>query len=500
MDSARERIGPRTSIPSRRSLVLVVMCAGMFLVLLDVSVVNVALPAMSFNLHTQADGVQWVVDGYAVTIASFLLAGGSVGDRIGHRGVVLAGLAVFGLASAGCSLAPTIGALVAARAAQGVGAALLLPGSIAVITDAYPDRAEQARALGIWSGVSSLALPAGPLLGGALVTLGGWPLVFLINIPIVAVALVTTAWLVPGSRDRSPSRPDLFGLLGATVTLASVVFFVIDLGHHGVRAASVVAGATAVTAGTAFVFWQRRAPAPMLPISLLRFPAFAGANISALLMNLNVNGTLLVSTLFLQQIQHHSPSSAGLALLPLFIPLAVLAPITGRLTARYGPRSPMLTGGVIAAAGAVSLVLVEPGGSYLRLAPALLGLGLGAGLFTAAVVAAAVRAVPLERSGLASGVNNAARQTGTALGIAIFGAIAGSPASPTQFVLGMHHLGVLGAGCWIAALLITTWTVPRGSTSSRLMSDTAAPAMRDRRSRAQDLPAHMPSAREQTDD
>ncbi len=183
-------------------MLLATMCAGMFLVLLDVTVVNVALPSITAGLGAGAGGAQWVVDSYAVVIAALLLAGGAAGDRFGHRRTVLAGLGVFGAASAACALAPTVDVLVAARAAQGVGAALLLPGSLAVITEAYPDPAGRARALGTWAAVSSLALPAGPLLGGVLVTAGGWPLVFAVAVPVVVVAIVAVLLVVP------PSRPD----------------------------------------------------------------------------------------------------------------------------------------------------------------------------------------------------------------------------------------------------------------------------------------------------
>lgn len=459
--------GADRDIPARPGWVLAVMCAGMFLVLLDVTVVNIALPSISTGLGAGSGAVQWVVDAYAVVIASLLLGGGTVGDRIGHRRVVLTGLAVFGLASAGCALAPTPAALIAARAMQGLGAALLLPGSLAVITEAYPDRAAQARALGIWAGVSSLALPAGPLLGGALVTAGGWRLVFWINLPVVVLALVAIPRLVPASRGRDDRRPDAPGLAAAALALAALVFGVIDTGHHGLRPGAMAAFVVAAVAATALVAWERRAPTPMLPPDLLRRAAFAGPNGAALLMNLVVNGTLFVTTLYLQQVQHRSALIAGIALLPLFVPLAALAPVTGRLTARFGPRPPMLAGAAVAALGAAALLLVEPARGYGALVPALAGLGVGAGLFTASVVAAAVRAVPAERSGLASGVNNTARQTGTALGVAVFGAVAAIPTDPDGFVAGLHVLALLGAGLWVTALLITLATVRRPIAADR---------------------------------
>ncbi|HEY2670553.1 MAG TPA: MFS transporter, partial [Rugosimonospora sp.] len=344
----------------RRALVLAVMCVGMFLILLDVTIVNVALPTVRRDLGVDASGLQWVVDAYAVAIASLLLAGGSLGDLLGHRRIVMTGLAVFGVASAGCGLAADPAMLIGARAVQGAGAALLLPGSIAVIADAYPQAAERARALGIWAAISALSLPAGPLLGGLLVTTLGWRSVFLVNLPVVAVALVAVPRLVgPGTRARRRSL-DLPGLIAAALALGALVFAVITAGRTGPSTGALVAGAVAVLAGTGFVAVQRRARDPLLPSALLRVPAFTGANAVALVMNLVGNGTIYLTTLYLQDVQGRDPLRAGLLLLPLFVPLAALSPVTGRLTARLGPRPPMVAGLALGAAGAASLVLLEP--------------------------------------------------------------------------------------------------------------------------------------------
>jgi MFS transporter, DHA2 family, methylenomycin A resistance protein len=444
-----------TGAPSRQrpGLVLAVMCAGMFLVLLDVTVVNVAVPAITAGLRTSTAGVQWVVDGYAVTLASLLLAGGAAGDRFGHRRVVAVGLAIFGAASAGCALAPTPGLLVAARAAQGVGAALLLPGSIAAIADAYPDRAAQARALGVWAAVSSLALPAGPLLGGLIVSTVGWRAVFWINPPVVVVCLVGVLAWVRGPGRRRGRRLDIAGVALATLCLAATVYAVIAASGDAVTA--VAAAGVAAAAAVGLIVTERRATDPLLPPELFTRPAFRAVTFSALIMNLTSNGLLFLLTRYLQSILGHGPLTAGLMLLPLFAPLAVMSPLAGRLTAGYGPRPVMLAGAVIAAAGQLCLLLVTPATSYPRLVPALLGVGLGVGMFTAPVVAAALRAVPAERSGLASGINNTARQAGTALGVAAFGAIAGSPTHADHFIAALRWLGVAAAVGWllVAALI-----------------------------------------------
>ena len=433
--------------PRSRALLLFVMCAGMFLVQLDVTVVNIALPQIGAGLATGLTGQQWAVDGYAVVLASLLLAGGTFGDRYGHKRVVLAGLALFGAASLICGVAPDIGVLIAGRALQGLGAALLLPGTLAVITRAYPGRAEQAQAVGVWAGVSALALPTGPLAGGALVTAFGWRAVFLVNLPIIALAVPATLRVVTETVDEHPRRLDVPGMILATVTLAAFVYAVIGKAWP--------VALCAVAALAAFLLWERRARDPLLPVPLLRKPAFAGANLVAAAMNLVGIGTIFVTTLYLQTVQHHDPFTAGAMLLPLFLPLAALAPVTGRLTGRYGPRLPMTGGLLLGIAGSLFLLGLAPSSGYARLLPVLLGLGVGMGLLTAAVVAAAVRAVPDGRAGLASGVNNTARQAAGAIAIAAYGAIAGPPADASRFTGGLHVLGVLGAAAWTVALALT---------------------------------------------
>lgn len=453
-------------VPVRRSLVLAVMCVGMFLVQLDVTVVNVALPQIRQGFNATLEHQQWVVDSYSVVLASLLLVAGSFGDRFGHRRVVLAGLGLFAGASLVCGAAPTIGMLLAGRAVQGVGAALLLPATLAVIISVFPGVAEQARAVGIWAGVSALSLPAGPLLGGVLVSAVSWRAIFLINLPIVAIAVPATLLLVPGSEAKPQRRLDLPGALLAVIMLASVVYAVIAAGSPETRFVAGISSGLSVVALVAFLVRERRAEAPMLPLQLLRVPAFAGANLVAAAMNLVGIGTIFVATLYLQNVQHLSPLKAGTLLLPLFVPLAVLAPVTGRLTARFGPRAPMTAGLLLGMTGSFAFTGLHPDSSYFALLPALAGLGTGMGLLTAAVVAAAVRAAPGSRAGLASGVNNAARQAAGAAGIAIYGAVAGNPTEPEQFTQNLHLLGVSASLIWLAALGVTWLTIRPGNPES----------------------------------
>jgi MFS transporter, DHA2 family, methylenomycin A resistance protein len=390
-------------------VVLAVMCVGYFLVLLDVTVVNVAVPAIGGGLGVDVTGLQWVVNGYALALAALLLVGGALGDSCGHRRVVLAGLALFGAASAACGLAPTVGVLVAARVLQGVGAALLLPGTLAIITRAFPEPSAKARAIGVWAGVGSVALPAGPVLGGWAVASFGWRSVFLVNVPVVLAAGLVALRAVP--RDR---------VEGARFGLGGPARAVLDL---------------------------------------LRGPAFAVANAVAAAMNFGSLGLLFLLSLYLQGVQQRSASAAGAAVLPLFLPLVVLAPLAGRATARWGPRPTMLAGLGAAAVGVALLASWDATTPYGGLLPAMLAWGVGLGVLTPAVVAAALAAVPPRFAGLASGVNNTARQAGGVAGVALYGSVAGPPADPARFLAGLHLTGSLTAVLFVAAGVATAVAV-----------------------------------------
>ena len=452
---------PELATSPRR--VLAVMCVGMFLVLLDVTIVNVALPSIAAGLHGDVPALQWVVDGYAVAIAGLLLTGGTLGDRFGHRRVLLAGLAVFGVASVGCAAAPVTGVLIGARVVQGIGGALLLPTTMAVIADVFPDRAEQARALGTWAAASSLALPAGPILGGLLVSAASWRLVFWINVPVVVLTLWASVRTVPADAPRRDGRFDLAGTAGFALGLAGLVFTVIEAGRRaGGVVVAVSAGATLLVLVLALRN-ETRAEDPVLPLDLLRRRAFLAPNFVALSMNLTFNGTLFVITLYLQQLRGYSAVVAGLLVLPLAVPLVGLAPVSGRLTSARGPRTAVALGCLIAATGPPLLLGVDSRGGAGWLVAAFLLLGCGAGLVTASAVAAVVRATPSDRSGLATGVSNTARQTGTAAGVAIFGAVAGSPGNAMRFVSAVHGLALGATALWLIAFGVALTGIEHGS-------------------------------------
>jgi MFS transporter, DHA2 family, methylenomycin A resistance protein len=438
------------------------MCAGYFLVLLDVTIVNVALPSIRAGLGAGVSGLQWVVDAYAIALAGLMLAAGTAGDIHGHRRVVLAGLAVFGAGSLGCGIAPTTAALVGARVVQGVGAALLLPGTLAVITNAFPDSGEQAKAIGVWAAIGSIALPAGPLLGGLLIEGFGWRSVFLVNVPVVAIALAASRRVVGESSGNEDRRLDRPGVALGALLLGSLTLAFIEAPRD--EAVALVSAAVAAAALVAFVAVERSRRDPMLPLALFRRPAFSAANAVAATMNLVTLGMLFVITLYLQSIQGRSALEAGLALIPLFAPLSLLAPFAGRLTARVGPRLPAAAGLAVSAAGIALLSRMGAASGYGELLPAFLLWGVGLGLLTPAVVASAMGAVPTARAGLASAVNNTARQAGGAIGIAAFGSVAGMPSSRAGFVSGTHTAALLGAGLYVGAAVLTAVVLPRAGT------------------------------------
>jgi MFS transporter, DHA2 family, methylenomycin A resistance protein len=326
-----------------------------------------------------------------------------------------------------------------------------------VITHAFPEPAERARAIGMWAGIGSVALPAGPLLGGALVQGIGWRAVFFINVPIVLVAFAVAARVVQGSTEAQQRRLDIPGMLLGAALLAVVTFALIEAGHAGTGPA--VVGGLVVAAVLLGGFWlvERRAADPMLEPGLFRHGDFSASNAVAGTMNLVTLGLIFLLTLYLQRVQGRSALAAGVAVLPLFVPLAVLAPLAGRLTARVGARRPMAIGCVLAAIGVAQLALAQPNSGYLTMLPALLSWGIGLGILTPAVVAAAIGALSPDRAGLASAVNNTARQAGGAIGIAAFGALAGR-----HFMSGFHTAALIGAAGFVAAAVATLRLIPPG--------------------------------------
>jgi DHA2 family methylenomycin A resistance protein-like MFS transporter len=436
----------------RRSIALSAMCTGMFFILLDVTIVNVALPAIRSGLHTSASGELWVIDADTLVFACLMLTGGALGDRLGRRRFALLGLGVFAIGSLACALAPSTAVLIAARAVQGVGGALLVPQTLAIIAMLYPNRQEQARVLGIWAGVSSLALPAGPLLGALLVSGFGWRAIFAVNVPICIAAALVTAFVIERDPPQHDRALDLPGQVLVTVALAGITWCCIESTSASLPTIVIVATVTAIALVT-FIVVQSRAREPMLPRGLLSDSTFVGANTVGFLMNFAGTAVILLITLLIQVARGTPTLTTAFWLLPLTAPLAVFPPGAARIAARFGYRTPMVIGMTTASIGMLGLLSVgaHNGMAGVTISGVLIGVGLA--LNTAPMVAAVMAAVADEDRALAGAMNNAARQVGAAIGVAALGSIAGDP-SHSAFFGGLHRAAILGAAAWLVAAAI----------------------------------------------
>jgi DHA2 family methylenomycin A resistance protein-like MFS transporter len=411
--------------PQRRSgwVQLGPACLGYFFVLLDVTVVNVALANMSSDLGTTRDGLQWVVDGYALVLASLMLSAGDIADLIGRRRVFAGGIVLFGVSSLICALAPSVAVLVAGRAVQGVGAAAILPASLAIINHAFAGSEERTKAIGFWAALGSLALVAGPLAGGVLVDSIDWRAIFWLNLPLAAIALVLTLTLIEESSDPGERSIDFSGQVFAVGALAGVVFFLIEGGRLGWTSPGVLlALVIAVACGIAFIRTELRRRDPMLQLEYFRDRTFSAANAGSGLMNLGTLGALFAFSIYLQQVEGESPIQAGLHILPWTGTLAIFAIVGSRIAQRVGPRLPAGLGlGLTGLSFVIVALLSSQDGVVALLVLGLAGIGLG--VATPALVSAATAAVPAQRAGMAAAVNNTARQAGGAIGVALIGAI-----------------------------------------------------------------------------
>jgi EmrB/QacA subfamily drug resistance transporter len=437
--------------------VIVATVLGSGLALLDSTVVGIALPSINRAFHGGLGALQWVVTGYALTLAAFLLLGGALGDRYGRRRIFLVGVVWFTLASACCGLAPGTAWLIGARVVQGVGGALLAPASLAIIQASF--RAEdRSRAIGAWSGFSGLAAAAGPLVGGYLLAVASWRWVFFINLPVAALVLAVTAGHVPESRDPgNTGRVDIAGTALAAAFLGGLTYGLIEAPTRGWSSVAVVTSlALATVTAPAFLVVEHRRSRPMLPLELFRSRQFSGANAVTFAVYGALGGALFLLPIALQLVAHYTPLASGLALLPLTIIMLAFSARSGQLSARIGPRLQMTLGPFVVAAGLALLTrATQPGGYFTQVFPGVVLFGLGLAIVVAPLTATALGAAPAQHSGIASAVNNVVARAAGLLAVALLPLLAG--------LTGASDLGgpALTAG-FHTAMFISAFTAATG--------------------------------------
>src|SRR5262245_6484885 len=437
---------------------------GLFMIMLDNTIVNVALPSIQSDLNLQISELEWVVTGYALTFGALMLTGGKLADLLGRRLMFVVGLAIFTLSSLGCGLAGGATSLIAFRVVQGVGAALMNPATLSIITVTFPPR-QRGTAIGIWAGVSALALAIGPLVGGLITEHINWNWIFFINVPVGAFGILAAFAFIDESRDTShEQRPDVPGLVTSALGLFALSYALIEANSYGWTSARILAAfAIAALSLAAFVLLELRQRLPMLELSLFRNRGFAGANTVMLLIGLAMFGVFFYVSLYVQQVLGYSPTQAGASFLPWTVLIILIAPRAGKLSDRIGPR-PLVTFGMVVLAGSLfwfsQLGVSE---SFWSLLPGMLLGGVGMGVAMAPVTAAAMSSVRPDKAGVGSAVLNSMRQVGGSLGIAIMGAIVASGVSSSikagdtrqvAFLNGFHHaLITAGVVALVGALI-----------------------------------------------
>lgn len=443
-----------------RWLVLGTCCLSLLIVSLDVTVMNVALPALADDLGASVSGLQWTIDAYVLVMASLLVLGGSTADRFGRRRVFQTGLATFTVASLLCSLAPSLGWLVGFRALQGAGACMLNPVAVSIITNTFTDRRERARAIGVWGGVVGISLALGPVVGGLLVQSVSWRAIFWVNVPVLLVALVLTAWLVPESRAPRARRFDPVGQLLMTTVLATLTAAIIEAPRLGWTSWPTLALAgTGGLAGVALVRYELRRREPLLEVRFFRSIPLRGATVIAISGFGALSGFLFLNTLYLQEVLGLSALQAGLRTLPMAAVAGLAALLSGRLVGSRGPRLPLVIAGTCLAAGALMLVGVDPRTPTAWLFTAYAVFGLGFGMVNAPITTTAVGGMPVSQAGVAAAIATTSRQIGQLLGIAVVGTVIGTAGGAgATLAASLRAGGATGwwivTGCGLAVLVL----------------------------------------------
>lgn len=429
-----------------RRIILVTCCLSLFIVGIDVSAVNVALPSISRELGASPSQLQWVIDAYTLVIAALLTLGGSLGDRLGRKRVFQIGLLIFGIGSILCSLSPNPEILIAARMVQAVGGSMLNPVAMSIITNVFTDPKERAQAIGMWAAAIGVSMALGPVVGGALVAGIGWEAIFWLNVPVCLLAIVLTARYVPESRAERVRRADPVGQVLMLVFLATLTYGIIEGRGLGWTSSRVLACfAIAACAVTVLIWYESRRRDPLLDPRFFRSAPFSSAVVTAVILFAATGGFLFLNTLYLQDTRGMSPLAAGAMTLPMAVASAVFAPFAGRLVATRGARTPMAIGGIAILVSGLMLIGMANDTSFWYIGVAYMFFGIGSGLVNAPITNAAVSGMPRSQAGLAASMTSTGRQVGTSLGVAVFGTIAFAGISGSL----AHDLAAASRPAWV---------------------------------------------------
>jgi EmrB/QacA subfamily drug resistance transporter len=459
-----------TSTLRRRIVVLLICCTSLLVVSMDNTIVNVALPAIRADLGASITSLQWTVDAYTLVLACFLMLAGATGDRVGRRRTFQVGLGLFGVGSLLCSLAPSIGWLIAARALQGLGGTMLNPVAMSIVTNVFTDPRERARAIGVWGSVVGISLGLGPVLGGVLTETVGWRAIFWVNVPVVLLAIAATARYVPESRAPHARRPDPVGQVLVVVLLASVVTAVIEGPRAGWGSALIVGlGGLALVALVALLVWERRRREPLIELRFFSSVPFSSATVVAVCAFAAFGSFLFLSTLYLQEVRGMSALDAGLALLPAAVTATICAPLSGRLVASRGPRTPLVVAGIATTAVAVVIALVDAVTPLWVLLVAYGVYGIGFGLVNPPITNTAVSGMPRTQAGVAAAVASTSRQVGASLGVAVSGTIV---AAAVSVATGLSTAWwVVGAATLLIGVIGVLATTARAQATAERVAD-----------------------------
>jgi EmrB/QacA subfamily drug resistance transporter len=455
----------------RRLLVLAICCMSLLIVGLDNTIINVALPSIGRQLHASVSGLQWTVDAYTLVLASLLMLSGSMADRLGRARVFKTGLALFTLGSLLCSLAPTLGFLIAFRMMQAIGGSMLNPVAMSIIRNVFTDARERAQAIGLWGATVGISLALGPVVGGALVQSAGWPSVFWINIPVGMVAFVLTMRFVPESRAPRARRIDPVGQFLVIVLLASLTYGIIEAPSAGwLSAQSLALFALAAVALGSLIAYEPRRVDPLLELRFFRSIPFSSASAIAVSAFAGLGGLLFLNTLYLQEVRGLSPLDAGLYTLPIAVMTLIFSPLSGRLVGGGHSRVPLVVGGLGVLVGGALLTQIGRTTPLISLLPAYIVFGIGFGMVNAPITATAVIGMPPEQAGVAAAVASTSRQVGQTLGVAVVGAIAAAGAFSVgpHFVANSHVGYAIVAGCGAVMVVLGLFSTTDRARASAL--------------------------------